>query len=90
LIGVALLAPQPVAAVTVADPNGLLTSVAPAAVGLAALQQEPARPGVDVNITKTDGEEWYKSPIVIGLAVIVVVLLVAMASRGGGTTVVKE
>jgi hypothetical protein len=70
--------------------TSVMTSAAPAALAVASTQ-EPAKPSVDINITTSDrGGEWYKNPIIIGAGVIILVLLVALASRGGGTTVVKS
>jgi hypothetical protein len=91
LMGIALLA-TPNATAMPARAGSFLTSATPAALALAALNQDAPKASVDINITKTDrGGDWYKNPIVIGAGVIVLVLLVALASRGGsGTTVVKS
>lgn len=80
LMAVALAGPPDTAA---------LSPTAPAAVALAA--QDTPKPSVDINITTTRSDEWYKNPIIVGAGVVILVLLVALASRGGsGTTVVKS
>ena len=48
---------------------------------------------VDVDVRNGDGAAWYLSPtwIVIGiLAVGILVAIIVAASRGGGTTVIKD
>jgi hypothetical protein len=48
---------------------------------------------VDVNVDLDRGGAWYTNPVWIAIGVIalvVLVLLIVMATRGGGTTVVKE
>jgi hypothetical protein len=56
-------------------------------------QQTPSgRVEVDIN-TDRGGGAWYTSPmwIAIGaIALVLLILLIVMATRGGGTTVVKE
>jgi hypothetical protein len=48
-------------------------------------------PKIDVKISDGDGDgKWYKNPVVIVGGVVALFLLVALASRGGGTTVVKS
>ena len=64
-----------------------------ASVSSAGYAQEPgAKLNVDINVNKGGGGRWYANPMWIaigGLAFIVFVGLIVMASRGGGTTVVK-
>jgi hypothetical protein len=59
----------------------------------AAEQQAPSgRLEVDID-TDQGGGAWYTSPmwIAIGvIALVLVILLIVMASRGGGTTIVRE
>jgi hypothetical protein len=48
---------------------------------------------VDIDVADSDGGAWYLSPtwVVIGvLAVGVLVAIIVAASRGGGTTVIKD
>jgi hypothetical protein len=93
LIGIVLsAAPNAASMPAGAGTGSFLTSATPAALALAALNQDAPKASVDINITKSDrGGEWYKNPILIGAGVIILVLLVALASRGGsGTTVVKS
>ena len=56
-------------------------------------QQQPSgRLEVDID-TDSDGGAWYASPVWIAIgavALVVLILLVVMATRGGGTTIVKE
>jgi hypothetical protein len=64
------------------------------AMTLDAQQPDPPLPPtqIDVDITDTDGA-WYTNPVWLALgaiALIVLVLLIVSASRGGGTTVVKD
>ena len=67
----------------------LLFMLAAPALALAGLDQDAPK-SVDINITTNDrGADWYKNPIIIGAGVVLLVLIVALASRGGGTTVVK-
>jgi hypothetical protein len=79
------------------------TSVAassPASAISADLQQQPAQPStqpspppkVDVEVHRSGGA-WYMNPVwmAIGaIAVIVLVLLIVVATRGGGTTIVRD
>jgi hypothetical protein len=47
---------------------------------------------IDVDIN-TNGGAWYTSPMWLaigGLAFLIVVLLIVLASRSGGTTVIKD
>ena len=62
---------------------------------LALAQGQPAQGRLDVNInTHTGGGGvWWQSPVWIAIGVIALVLfimLIVMATRGGGTTVIKE
>ena len=64
------------------------------AMTLAQQPDPPAAPPsqIDVDINTTDGT-WYTNPVWLALgaiALIVLVLLIVSASRGGGTTVVKD
>jgi hypothetical protein len=58
-----------------------------------AIQQAPAKPGLDVNINVDKGERrWPVSPMwmaIGGLALIVLIGFIVMVSRGSGTTVVR-
>ena len=69
-----------------------------------ALQQQPsgggapaAQPGgkldVDINVNHHSGGRWYADPVWIAigaLALIVLIVVIVMASRGGGTTVIRD
>jgi uncharacterized membrane protein len=62
---------------------------------LALAQGQPAQGRLDVNINTHPGSGgvWWQSPIWIAIGVIALVLfimLIVMATRGGGTTVIKE
>ncbi len=63
---------------------------------LALAQGQPAQGRLDVNInthSSGGGGVWWQSPIWIAIGVIALVLfimLIVMATRGGGTTVIKE
>ena len=62
---------------------------------IALAQGQPAQGKLDVNINTHSGGGgvWWQSPIWIAVGVIALVLLIviiAMATRGGGTTVIKE
>jgi hypothetical protein len=62
---------------------------------LALAQGQPAQGRLDVNINtqSSGGGVWWQSPIWIAIGVIALVLLIlliVMATRGGGTTVIKE
>ena len=62
---------------------------------LALAQGQPAQGRLDVNINTHSGGGgvWWQSPIWIAIGVIALVLfimLIVMATRGGGTTIVKE
>jgi len=69
---------------------------APAAVAadsgyVLALEQQPGQYSVDINVD--DGDGWWANPIWIGAGVVALILLIviiALATRGGGTTVIKE
>ena len=62
---------------------------------LALAQGQPAQGRLDVNINthSSGGGVWWQSPVWIAIGVIALVLLIlliVMATRGGGTTVIKE
>ncbi len=61
---------------------------------LALAQGQPVQGKVDVNINAhSGGGAWWTSPIWIAIGVIALVLLIviiSMATRGSGTTVIKE
>ena len=62
---------------------------------LALAQGQPAQGRLDVNINTHSGGGgvWWQSPVWIAIGVIALVLfimLIVMATRGGGTTLVKE
>lgn len=64
---------------------------APQTASPEAAAQPPVQADVDVDMDR--GGAWYTSPTWIAIGVIAIVLLiviVAMASRGGGTTIVRE
>jgi hypothetical protein len=88
LMALALCAP-------IAAPAGAATDGS-ALVAAGASQQQPAQPEgrIDVNVDlDRDGGAWYTNPVWVAIgviALIVLVLLIVMATRGGGTTIVKE
>ena len=57
--------------------------------------QAPAAPNIDVKIDG-GGEKhvvWFVNPVVLaaaGIGLIVVIAIIALASRGGGTTIIRE
>jgi len=64
-------------------------------------QQQPGGGGgglqgqVDIDITErtVGGGQWWTNPVWIGVGIVALILLiviVALATRGGGTTIVKE
>jgi hypothetical protein len=57
-------------------------------------QQQPPSGRLEVDVdTNQGGGAWYTSPIWIAIGVIALVLLIVlivMATRGGGTTIVRE
>jgi len=65
-----------------------------------ALQQQPGgapapQGQIDIDITErtVGGGQWWTNPVWIGVAIVALILLiviVALATRGGGTTIVKE
>jgi hypothetical protein len=64
---------------------------------LAAAQGQPAPSGkldVDINVGHSGGSAaWWTNPIWIAIgaiALVLIVVIIAMASRGSGTTVIKE
>lgn len=76
--------------------GGHLAALTPAASVVHAQEQAPPSPAVpraDVDIDVNDaGAAWYTSPVWIAVGVIALVVLIAlivMATRGGGTTVVR-
>lgn len=94
---IALLAVLGLAAVA-----GTLVPAAAAANSayVVALVQQPGggaqpAPDVDIDITTrtVDGGPWWNNPVWIGVGIVALILLVvivALATRGGGTTIVKE
>ena len=81
-----LAAAPPLAIDAAAAPQQAAASQQPAAA------QSPAQADIDVDINRGGGA-WYTSPTWIAIGVIALVLLVviiAMASRGSGTTIVRE
>jgi hypothetical protein len=75
----------------------LMITAAPS-VGVAqddAPKAAPAAPDIDVKIDG-GGERhvvWFTNPMVLaaaGIGLIVVIAIIAMASRGGGTTIIRE
>jgi hypothetical protein len=57
-------------------------------------QQQPPSGRLEIDIdTDRRGGAWYTSPVWIAIgavALVVLILLIVMATRGGGTTIVKE
>jgi hypothetical protein len=78
------------------EPTGFLgaPAVAMAADEAPAAPDGPKLPSVDVNVNRTERHVFsFANPMVLAIVVGGLVLLVAMfalASRGGGTTIVKE
>ena len=77
-------------------PSVLITAVP--GVAIAAPENAPAppaAPNIDVKIDG-GGEKhvvWFVNPMVLaaaGVGLIVVIAIIAMASRGGGTTIIRE
>lgn len=59
----------------------------------ASLQADQPDFDIDIDINRTSDARWYANPMWIaigGLTLVALILLVVMASRGGGTTVIKE
>lgn len=57
-----------------------------------ALNQQPGQYEVDIDVD-SGGAAWWANPLWIGIGVVGLVLLIviiALATRGGGTTVIKE
>jgi hypothetical protein len=76
-------------------PDPGVTAVTGHSYVVAAQQQQPAAPklDIDIDVNRGGGTAWWRNPIWIAIGVIGVVLLVvmvAMIARGGGTTIVKE
>ena len=64
-----------------------------AAASQPASAQATPQADVDIDVNREGGGAWYTSPTWIAIGVIALVLLVviiAMASRGSGTTIVRE
>jgi hypothetical protein len=79
----------------VAEPTGVLPApnVALAADPAPNAPDTPKAPAIDVNVNRTEKHVvWFADPVVLGIAggLVLLVLLFAMASRGGGTTIIKE
>jgi hypothetical protein len=56
-------------------------------------QQQPPSGRLEVDVDTHQGGAWYTSPMWIAIGVIALVLLIVlivMATRGGGTTIVRE
>jgi len=87
-----------VAVLSLTAAGGTLAPVAAADSGYAlAVDQQPGgggvQPNVDIDITETGGAQWWADPVWIGVGIVALILLiviVALATRGGGTTVIKE
>lgn len=73
---------------------GTLTpALAADAGGAVVAMQQPGQYEVDINVAEGGGGAWWANPVWIGVGVVALILLVvivALASRGGGTTVIKE
>lgn len=57
-----------------------------------AVDQQPGGGTLDVNIEVDEGD-WWANPVWIGVGIVALILLIviiAMATRGGGTTIVKD
>ena len=55
-------------------------------------QGQPPSGQLDVNIDR-DATAWYTSPVWIAIGVVALILIIALiitATRGGGTTIIKE
>ena len=60
-----------------------------------AVDQQPGgvQPSIDINVTEAAGGQWLVDPMWIGVGIVALILLiviVALATRGGGTTIIKE
>ena len=56
-------------------------------------QQQPPTGRLEVDVDTDRGGAWYTSPLWIAIGVIALVLLIVlivMATRGGGTTIIRE
>jgi hypothetical protein len=84
-IGVTLAAPLPASSAPV-DPPTMMAQAAP--------QEAPKNLDIDINVNRGGtGVAWYRSPVWIAigaLAFVVLLVLIIAATRGGGTTIVKE
>lgn len=74
---------------------GVPATASAAGSGYVALedQQQPPTARLEVDIDADEGGAWYTNPIWIAIGVIALVLLIlliVMATRGGGTTIVRE
>ena len=74
----------------------VLTVAADHAFTLSVDQGQPPSGQIDVNIDLNKGHHtaaWYTSPVWIAIGVVALIALIALiitATRGGGTTVIKE
>ena len=74
-----------------AAPTAAMTASSEYSAGLDNQQPPSARLEVDVDTDR--GGAWYTSPVWIAigvLALVLLIVLIVMATRGGGTTIVKE
>ena len=75
-----------------AIPTVAVASAAGHELTVADQQQPSGKIEVDIN-THRGGGAWYTSPVWIAigvLALVLLVVLIVMATRGGGTTIVRE
>jgi len=58
------------------------------------IQDPPKDVNVDINVNRSGGPVWYRSPVWIAigvLALVVLLLVIVLATRGGGgTTIVRD
>jgi len=76
-----------------AIPTLAVASAAGHELTIADQQQPSGKVEVDINTHRGGGGAWYTSPVWIAIGVIALVLLIVlivMATRGGGTTIVRE
>jgi hypothetical protein len=80
----------------VSEPTGILPApaVAVAADEAPSAPDAPKAPAIDVNVNRTEKHVvWFANPAVLAIGaggLVLLVILIAMASRGGGTTIIRE
>jgi hypothetical protein len=73
--------------------GGVELPFASEAGAVVALAQELPSGELDVNIDTDGGAAWWGNPVWIAIGIIALILVIAVvatASRGGGTTIIKE